>query len=353
MRRQDEPGGKHRGYILVVDDNRMNRLMLARGLEQQGHRAAFAENGRQALEMLAEQDFDLILLDIEMPEMNGYQVLERLGADVHWRDLPVIMISAVEEIDSVVRCIEMGAEDYLTKPFNPVLLKARVEACLEKKRLRDEQRALFRKFASDEVADELLNSGFSLGGRLVEATALFCDIRSFTTIAESQSPQETIELLNAYYGLMIGAITDQGGLVNQMEGDGLMSIFGAPLALEDHCRRAVLAAREMIALIEGFNRAQAGLQRGPIRIGIGIASGPVIAGYVGTQQRASYTCVGDTVNLAARLEAHTKVVGQPILIAENTRLGLDARIMVVPHGEVRLKGKTQSVKIFSVPAAAT
>jgi adenylate cyclase len=351
MRRHDAQGAmlKRAGHILVVDDNRMNQLMLARGLEQQGHRVAFAEHGRQALEMLAAQDFDLILLDIEMPEMNGYQVLERLAADVHWRELPVVIISAVEEIDSVVRCIEMGAEDYLTKPFNPVLLKARVDASLEKKRLRDEQRALFRKFASDEVAEELLNSGFSLGGRLVEATALFCDIRSFTTIAESQSPQDTIELLNSYYSLMFEAISHGGGIVNQMEGDGLMSIFGAPLPLEDHRRRAVLAAREMIALIEDFNREQKRVNGVQIHIGIGIASGPMVAGYVGTQRRASYTCVGDTVNLAARLEAHTKVVGQPILISENTRLGLDPHIEVVPQGAVRLKGKTNAVKVFSVP----
>jgi adenylate cyclase len=351
MRQKDEPGRRFKGtgYILVVDDNRMNRLMLARGLEQQGHRVAFAEHGRQALEMLAERDFDMILLDIEMPEMNGYQVLERLAGDIHWCDLPVIMISAVEEIDSVVRCIEMGAEDYLTKPFNPVLLKARVNASLEKKRLRDEQRALFRRFASDEVVDELLNSGFSLGGRLVEATALFCDIRSFTTIAESQSPQDTIELLNAYYCLMIDAISAQGGIVNQMEGDGLMSIFGAPLSLEDHPQRAVIAAREMIALIEDFNREQANSKRVEIQIGIGIASGTMIAGYVGTQRRASYTCVGDTVNLAARLEEHTKVVGQPILIDENTRLDLDQQIEVVPQGAVRLKGKAREVKVFSVP----
>jgi len=351
MRRQDVQGYKPKGagHILVVDDNRLNRLMLARSLEQQGHRVAFAEHGRQALEMLVDQDFDLILLDIEMPELNGYQVLKHLADDVHWRELPVIMISAVEEIDSVVHCIEMGAEDYLTKPFNPVLLKARVDASLEKKRLRDEQRALFRRFASDEVAEELLNSGFSLGGRLVEATALFCDIRSFTTIAESQSPQDTIELLNAYYGLMFEAISGAGGIVNHMVGDGLMSIFGAPLPLEDHRRRAVLAAREMITRIEDFNREQNRLNGVRIRIGIGIASGPVIAGYVGTQRRASYTCVGDTVNLAARLETHTKVVGAPILIAEDTYLGLDHDIEVVPQGAVRLKGKTREVKVFSVP----
>lgn len=355
MRHCDAAGDRPKatGYILVVDDNRMNRLMLARGLEQQGHRVAFAEHGRQAMEMLGAQDFDLILLDIEMPEMNGYQVLESLAADVHRRDLPVIMISAVEEIDSVVRCIEMGAEDYLTKPFNPVLLKARVDASLEKKRLRDEQRALFRKFASDEVADELLNSGFSLGGQLVEATALFCDIRSFTTIAESQSPQDTIELLNSYYGLMFEAIANQGGIVNQMEGDGLMSIFGAPLPLPDHRRRAVLAAREMIGLLEEFNQESTRSHEVQIRVGIGIASGPVIAGYVGTQRRASYTCVGDTVNLAARLEAHTKVVGEAILISEDTRLGLDQQIEVVPQGAVKLKGKTRAVQIFSVPAQKT
>jgi class 3 adenylate cyclase len=340
---------KMTGSILVVDDNRLNRLMLARGLEQQGHQVSFAENGRQALAMLSDHPVDLILLDIEMPEMNGYEVLAQLTADSRWRDLPVIMISAVDEIDSVVKCIEMGAEDYLTKPFNPVLLKARVDACLEKKRLRDKQRELFRKFASDEVAEELLNSDFSLGGRRVEATVLFSDIRSFTTITESQSPEDTIDLLNAYFSLMIDAITGEGGIVNQMVGDGLMCIFGAPLPLPDHRQRAVRAALQMMELLDLFNQEQTLLGRVPIRIGIGIASGLVIAGYVGTQRRVTYTCIGDTVNLAARLESHTKVIGEPILIEENTRLGLDPAIPIVPQGKVKLKGKTRPVQVFSVP----
>ena len=252
------------GSILVVDDNRMNRLMLARGLEQQGHRVSFAEHGRQALEMMRNQAFDLVLLDIEMPEMNGYEVLEHLRADPHWRDIPVIMISAVDEIDSVVRCIEMGAADYLNKPFNPVLLKARVNACLEKKRLLDTQRELFRKFATDEVAEELLTSGFSLGGKLVDATVLFCDIRSFTTLAESQSPDDTIELLNAYYALIIDATAREGGMVSLMAGDGLMSIFGAPLAREDHRQQSVKAAMQMIELVDRFNQEQALFQRAPL-----------------------------------------------------------------------------------------
>jgi adenylate cyclase len=340
---------KHTGSILVVDDNRMNRLMLSRGLEQQGHRVTFAENGQQALEILQHKALDLILLDIEMPEMNGYEVLEQLNANPYWRDIPVIMISAVDEIDSVVKCIEMGAADYLNKPFNPVLLKARVDASLEKKRLMDEQRELFRRFATDEVADELLNSGFSLGGRLVDATVLFCDIRAFTTLAESQAPEDTIELLNAYYAMIIDATASEGGIVSLMAGDGLMSIFGAPLPLEDHRQRSVRAALQMIERIDLFNQEQASLNRAPIAIGIGIASGSVIAGFVGTQRRATYTCIGDTVNLASRLETHTKVVGQAILIEENARLGLDKTIQVVPQGQVKLKGKTQAVQIFSVP----
>src|SRR5581483_1275449 len=254
------------------------------------------------------------------------------------------MTSSIDEIDGMVKCIELGAEDYLHKPVNPVLLKARINASLEKKRLRDQQRELINKFATEAVAEDLMESGFSLGGKLVEATALFSDIRSFTTIAESQPPADTIELLNDYYTLMMDAIGGEGGIVNQMIGDGLMSIFGAPVAYVDHRLRAVRAARQMVELIELFNQEQIAAQRQPIRIGIGIASGEVIAGYTGTMRRATYTCVGDTVNLAARLESQTKVLGEPILIDERTREGLDESITVVEKGTLEIKGKTQHVR---------
>ena len=135
------------GHILVVDDNRLNRMMLARGLEQQGHTVGLAEHGRQALEMLGAESFDLMLLDIMMPEVDGYQVLERVKGDARLRDLPVVVISAVDEMESVVRCIEMGAEDYLPKPFDPILLRARISAGLEKKRLRDQEVAYLRNVA--------------------------------------------------------------------------------------------------------------------------------------------------------------------------------------------------------------
>jgi len=221
------------GRILVVDDNRVNRLLLGRGLEAQGHSVEFAEHGRQALELLGRGQFDLMLLDVMMPEVDGYQVLAAMKDDPHLRDLPVIMTTSLDELDSVVKCIEMGAEDYLTKPVNPVLLKARVQSSLEKKRLRDQQKALVERFATSAVAQDLQRSGFSLGGKRVQATVMFCDIRGFTTIVESQGPEETIELLNTWYTLMFEAISSQGGVVNQMIGDGLMAVFGAPLPLVD------------------------------------------------------------------------------------------------------------------------
>ncbi len=340
------------GHLLVVDDNKVNRLLLGRGLEQQGHKVSFAENGRKALEMLRSAPFDLVLLDIQMPELDGYQVLEQLTQDTQLREIPVIMTTAMEELDSVVKCIEMGAEDYLTKPVNPVLLRARINASLEKKRLRDQQHELIRKFATEEVADQLFEQGFELGGKFVEATAMFSDIRGFTTITESQSPADTIELLNTYYTLMFEAITNNGGIVNQMVGDGLMAIFGAPVPQPDHCERAVRAALEMIEMIELFNYDQAAQGKVTIRIGIGIASGQVIAGFTGTLRRVTYTCVGDTVNLAARLESHTKVVGQPILIDETTRQSLPDTIQVEERGTVQLKGKIHEVNIYSVPTAS-
>ncbi len=334
--------------VLVVDDNKVNRLLLARSVELQGHTVATAENGRVALELLRREPFDLLLLDIEMPEMDGIQVLEQLKADRQLRDLPVIVTSVIEGLDSVVRCIELGAEDYLHKPVNPVLLKARINASLEKKRLRDQQKELVRRFATREVAQDLDAAGFALGGHRVQATAMFSDIRDFTALSEQQPPEETIELLNTYYTLMFDAISARGGVVNQMVGDGLMAIFGAPLPLADAGGAAVQAALEMIELIELFNREPDRAGKAPLAIGIGIASGSVIAGYTGTQERATYTCVGDAVNVAARLEAHTKAVGRPILTDAATRQTLGDRCRVDALGPATLKGKAEPVEVYSV-----
>ena len=334
--------------LLVADDNKVNRLLLGRGLEQLGHKVAMAENGRIALEMLRRESFDLLLLDMEMPEMSGFQVLEQMVADLQLRDLPVIVTSSLEGVAHVARCIELGADDYLPKPVNPVLLKARIGSSLEKKRLRDQQKALVRRFATSEVAEDLQRSGFALGGRRIAGTVMFCDIRGFTSITESQSPEETIELLNTFYTLMFDAITGAGGVVNQMVGDGLMSIFGAPLPLADARGSAARAAREMIELIALLNVEREAGGKAPLRIGVGIATGEMIAGYTGTHARATYTCIGDAVNLAARLEAYTKEAGRPILVDGETAAGLDGTQRLEPLGEVQLKGKAAPVPVFAL-----
>jgi adenylate cyclase len=337
--------------LLVVDDNKVNRLLLSRSLEQLGHRVSTAENGVIALAKLREESFDLMLLDMEMPEMDGFTVLEHLQRDLKLRDLPVIVTSSLEGVAHVARCIELGAEDYLYKPVNGVLLKARVGSSLEKKRLRDQQKDLISRFATSEVVQDLEQSGFALGGRHVDASVMFCDIRGFTTLAESQPPDETIELLNTYYTLMFDAINGAGGVVNQIIGDGLMAIFGAPLPLDDHHGSAVRAALEMIEMIGLFNAEREGSEKKAIRIGIGIASGALIAGYTGTQKRATYTCVGDIVNLAARLEAHTKVAARSILIDGATRAALDGSMKVEAIGAVTFRGKTVAVDVFAVEAS--
>ena len=334
--------------LLIVDDNKVNRLLLSRSVEMLGYDASVAENGRIAMEQLRAAPFDLLLLDIEMPEMDGFEVLEAIKLDPDLRDLPVIVTSSVEGIENIVRCIELGAEDYLAKPVNRVLLQARLTSSLEKKRLRDEQKVLLKRFATREVAQDLQDSGFALGGRRVNASVLFCDIRGFTALSENQPPEDTIELLNIYYTLMFEAVDCHGGIVSLMVGDGLMVLFGAPQPLEEPAQSAVNAAQDMLAMMAEFNLERVAGNKPEVRIGIGIATGEVVAGYAGTQERATYTCIGDKVNLAARLEAHTKVVGCDILMDETTRGALGERPGLQAVRQVRFKGFSDPQDIHAI-----
>ncbi len=336
------------GHLLIVDDNKVNRLLMSRSVELLGHKASVAENGKIAMEMLSSNSFDILLLDIEMPEMDGFEVLEALKANPHLRDLPVIVTSSVEGLDNIVRCIELGAEDYIPKPVNKILLNARVSSCLEKKRLHDEQKRLLNRFATAEVAQDLQESGFSIGGKRLTATVLFCDIRDFTSISESMSPEATIELLNMYYTLMFDAVSSQGGIISLMVGDGLMAIFGAPKAIENPAQSAVSAAQDMRNMTALLNEESALSGQPQLKIGFGIATGEVVAGYAGTQDRAIYTCIGKTVNLAARLEAYTKVAGVDVLLDEETRKHLadpDA-CTVIPS--VDLKGFSKALNVYAL-----
>jgi class 3 adenylate cyclase len=233
---------------------------------------------------------------------------------------------------------------------NPVLLRARIGSSLEKKRLRDEQKELVARFATSEVARDLQRSGFDTAGRRVIATVLFVDIRGFTSLVEQQPPEQSIELLNTYYTLMFDALSGHGGVVNQMIGDGLMALFGAPAPLPAPELAATPAALDMLAVIDLYNAERAAAGQEPLAIGIGIASGEVIAGYTGTQHRATYTCIGDTVNVAARLEAHTKVAARGILVDGATARSLGHGVPLEALGAVQFEGKGAPVEVFAVRA---
>lgn len=336
------------GHLLIVDDNKVNRLLMARSVELLGHRASVAENGLIAMQMLAENTYDVLLLDIEMPEMDGFEVLGALKSDPALRDMPVIVTSSVEGLDNIVRCIELGAEDYIPKPVNKVLLKARLESSLEKKRLYDEQKRLLNRFATAEVAQDLQTSGFAIGGRRITATVLFCDIRDFTAMSENMPPEATIELLNTFYALMFEAVTSHGGIVSLMVGDGLMALFGAPKPLENSALSAVSAAREMRDMITMLNEERAASAEPLLNVGFGIATGEVVAGYAGTESRATYTCIGKTVNLAARLEAHTKKAGHTILFDDETygKLSDPSACRKIPAAE--FKGFSTGIDVFAI-----
>jgi adenylate cyclase len=344
-----------RGYILVVDDSPRNRLKLSHVLKQQGHTITVAENGRQAIEMLNAQSFDLVLLDIMMPEMDGYQVLQQMKDDVTWRDIPVIMISAVDEMDSVVRCIEMGAEDYLPKPFDPVLLRARITSGLGKKRLRDlereQQRILketFGKYVDQEVRDEVLSGRIPLDGEMKDVTVLFADLRDFTPLTESTPPKEVVKILNDYFTEMAPVISLHHGSILRYVGDEIYAVFGAPLFLNDHPRHAVEAALDMRRYLDVVNEKLERQGYAPLRQGIGIHSGYVVAANIGSPDRLSYDLVGDTVNLASRIQELTKMFSTDILISATTKARLHINFDVEKVPAITVKGKRDPVEIFKI-----
>ena len=350
------------GVILVVDDDAVNRRLLSRTLEALGHVVHTASNGREALEALQVEQPDIVLLDIVMPEMDGVSVLERIKGDPALRAVPVIMISALEDFASVVRCIELGAEDYLQKPFNPVLLRARIRAGLDKRRLQHLERArvrdVFARFLPEPMVDEVLSRAdgdLRLGGVRVVGTVLFADLRSFTSFAEHTPPDQVIAVLNRYFGEMSDAVLDNGGTLVAFLGDGLIAVFGAPLACDDHADRAVAAAREMRGRrLARFNAwaDDEGYGDG-FRMGIGMSSGPLMSGNVGSARRLEYTAIGDTVNTASRIESLTKELGYPVLMSESTVELLTSPMPdVVFVDELTVRGRRAPTRVWGLAPTA-
>jgi class 3 adenylate cyclase len=348
------------GSILVVDDDRVNRMLLTRALERSGHRVTTAENGAQALERLQESVPDVVLLDVVMPEVDGMTVLETMKSDASLREIPVIMISALDDFEGVVRCIELGAEDYLPKPFDPVLLRARISAGLDKRRLhqleRERVRDVFARFLPETVVDEVMkdaNGDPRLGGTRLVGTALFTDLRGFTTFAENTPPDLVVEVLNRYFEEMGDAILDNGGTLVGFQGDGIYAVFGAPLPSDDHADRALDAAREMLrSRLPRFNAwvSETIGETTAFRMGVGVSSGPFMSGNVGSERRLEYTAIGDTVNTASRLQDLTKELALPVLVADTTR-ALARRTTELEYvDEIEVRGRIERVKLWTLAA---
>ena len=351
---------------LVVDDSGVNRKVLARHLGSLGIDAREAGNGREALDNLGSDGsgIDIVLLDIEMPQLDGYQTLAAIKGDEALRHIPVIMISAVEELDSVVRCIEMGATDYLPKPFNPAILEARVRASLAGKRLHDlevesarRQAELLRtierqkdelsRFLSPQVAALVSTPEGEqlLAGHRRVATAVFCDLRNFTPFSEAAQPEEVLGVLRRYHAIMGELIVEHGGTLEHFAGDGMMIFFNDPVLQEDHVERAVRMALAMRERFDGL--AADWTRRGyGLGFGVGIATGYATLGRIGFEGRYDYGMVGTSVIVASRLSS-AAAPGQ-ILLSPHANAAVEGSFDVEDVGELQLKGFSRPLATVNV-----
>ena len=378
--RDDPRGGDHgepgagRSLILVVDDNADNRDMLARRLRRQGHEVRTVDGGRAALAALREAPADLVLLDVMMPDLDGYAVLQQIKGDAALRDIPVLMISALDELESVVRCIQLGADDYLGKPFDPVLLQARIGACLEKKRLHDqearqrrelaelnhtlEQRVAeqvaqlerlgrLKRFFSPQLAERIVAGGADdpLRTHRREVTVVFLDLRGFTAFAETSEPEEVMTVLREYHAEMGGLILQHEGTLERFTGDGMMIFFNDPVEVPNPAERALrmaVAMRERVAALAAGWR-----KRGwDLALGVGIAQGYATIGAIGFEGRLDYGAIGTVTNLAARLCG--EAAGGQILIASRVAAAVEGLVDAEDVGALTLKGLARPVPAWSV-----
>ncbi|HUQ79377.1 MAG TPA: response regulator [Patescibacteria group bacterium] len=344
------------GRVLVVDDTAFNRQLLVRLLRTIGHEPLEAGDGAAALALLrdpAHPPVDVILLDIVMPVMDGYETLAALKADAALRQIPVIVISGVDELDSVVRCIDMGAADYLPKTIDPAILRARISSSLSQKRLLEtieRQRSQLARFLSPQVAALVSNPNGEamLAGHRREITALFCDLRNFTTFSETAEPEEVLGFLRRYHATLGDLIVRCEGTLEHFAGDGIMVFFNDPELQADHAARAVGLA---IDIRERFRDLSAEWRRRGhvLEVGIGIATGYATMGRIGFEGRYDYGGVGNAIILASRLSGEAKA-GE-ILLAQRTYAAID-EAAAEPAGERQIKGFSRPMAVFAALARA-
>ena len=342
----EDPVERRDGVILVVDDQEENRELLSRRLSRLGYAVHTAGSGQAALELVGEKDVDLILLDILMPGLDGIEVLHRLKANPRTRHIPVVMLSSADQIDMVVRCVHLGADDFLPKPFNPTLLMARIESSLSKKRLRDQETAFLQRLQAEQdiseklllnilptpIAKRLKQGENNIADSFPEVTVLFSDFVDFTKLSTGIPPKVLVGRLNEIFSAF-DQLCERHGLEKiKMIGDAYMAVCGLPTARADHAAAAADLALAMQADAARF-RAGGGLA---FDLRIGLNSGPVVAGVIGTKKFA-YDLWGDTVNIASRMEQHAPTGG--ILVTDATYQLLKRKYVFKAGQMISVKGK--------------
>jgi len=350
------------GVILAVDDMPENRDLVSRLLGKFGHTVITAESGEEALELLETMGVDVVLLDLMMPGIGGAEVLKHMKEDERLRATPVVMISGRQDMDQIVACIQAGADDYLLKPFNPVLLQARISAGIERKRWHDREeqyrqqlerserfiRATFGRYLSDDIVSEILESpeGLELGGDLREVTIMMSDIRGFTTLSEHLPPQKVVQLLNRYLGKMTEIILDFKGTIDEFLGDAVLAVFGAPRKGDDDAERAVRCAIAMQEAMKNINEQNLADGLPELTMAIAINTGTVVAGNIGSERRAKYGFVGHEMNVTSRIEDIAKP--NQILISASTLDKLPASYEVGDSQSVSAKGIKENVVVYTI-----
>jgi adenylate cyclase len=356
LRPKEVPAQPEVGRILIIDDNESNRGVLERRLVLDGHEVATADSGAAAFAVLEERGFDLILLDLLMPVMNGLEVLTRLKADERWHGIPVIMISGLQETDAVLKCIEVGAEDYLPKPCNVVLLRARINACLERNRWRERERiyldrleeekaksdALLRNILPEPVVLRLNDGETVIADGFPEVSILFADIVGFTPAAASMAPARLVDRLDRVFSEFDSLALRLGVEKIKTIGDAYMAAAGLPEPRRDHVEAIAAFAIGILETLRGFETEEGT----PLRVRIGLHTGPVVAGVIG-RHKFSYDVWGDTVNMASRLESHG--VPDRIQVSEDVRDALAHLYAFEPRGTIALKGKGETTVFFLIP----
>ena len=337
---------RDRALILAVDDEPANLALLNKLLTRQGYDVIEAVDGPSALGAVAAYAPDLVILDVMMPGLDGIEVCQRLRRQPEQSGLPILLLTALDRPEDKVRGLEAGANDFLTKPFDQSELTARLRSLLRTKALQDRLVDLLGRYVSANVAAEAPRDPFTvtLGGDRRYVSTLFADVRGYTALAAEHPPEATLELLNRYLTVVSDAVERHGGTVADLLGDGVFAFFGAPVMHSDDPERAVRAALAIqTAVLRMEIPSMPGIR---LQAGIGITSGEVIAGNVGSERRMHYAVVGDSVNVASRLQVAAGP-GQ-ILIDEPTHDAVKDVVVMQDLGNLRLDGKSDWVRAFNV-----